>query len=248
MERPFRVSLPSRGRASAVVPPSWAHTGRDQGAESHQVVRRRGKGEHPAHKCHTPMAELAEQAHRFAPPEAFFHKFPALLAFGIPSMPRGACVHVAAASRGVSGHMRGEAECAAALHKATGIVEFIRPKGAAALALGLSAQHGERALHLGGAAGVSHYGVHNEPVPVLDQYARRVTQLRLLANALAQQASIGIGSALVRGVAPLLTPKVPLGTFGPPPGPRARAVHPPNRPSAGSSSGWSTLPAACHPP
>src|SRR6266566_6379636 len=66
-------------------------------ADSHQVVNRRGPGEHPGHALSASMTNLAHQTHRFHPTKDLFHSLALALAEGVTRMPRGALIDGAAA-------------------------------------------------------------------------------------------------------------------------------------------------------
>src|SRR5690242_5537848 len=57
-------------------------------AHSHQVVNRRGPGEHPGHALSASVTSLAHQTHRFHPNKDLFHSLAFALAEGVTRMPR----------------------------------------------------------------------------------------------------------------------------------------------------------------
>src|SRR6266852_4010500 len=52
-------------------------------AHSHQVVNRRGPGEHPGHALAASVTNLAHQTHRFHPTKDLFHPLALALADGV---------------------------------------------------------------------------------------------------------------------------------------------------------------------
>jgi len=63
---------------------------RRQVADSHQIVRRGGEGEHPAHPVLASVPSLPEIPHGFHPAEDLLHPFSQTLTDGIPRMAGGA--------------------------------------------------------------------------------------------------------------------------------------------------------------
>src|SRR5690348_4885337 len=64
---------------------------------SHQVVNRRGPGEHPGHALAAPVTNFTLQTDRFHPAKDLFHPLALALAEGVTRMPRGALIDGAAA-------------------------------------------------------------------------------------------------------------------------------------------------------
>src|ERR1700720_3721720 len=77
-------------------------------AHSHQVVNRRGPGEHPGHALSASVTNLAHQTHRFHPTKDLFHALALALAEGVTRMPRGALIDGTAAVAVVLRHVRGD--------------------------------------------------------------------------------------------------------------------------------------------
>src|SRR6202162_1125546 len=66
-------------------------------ADPHQVVNRRGPGEHPGHALSASVTNFTHQTHRFHPAKDLFHPLALALAEGVTRMPRGALIDGAAA-------------------------------------------------------------------------------------------------------------------------------------------------------
>jgi hypothetical protein len=77
-----------------------------QVADSHQIVRRGGEGEHSAHPAVlASVPSLPEIPHGFHPAEDFLHPFSQALTDGIPRMAGGAAVNGGLPALAVLGHM-----------------------------------------------------------------------------------------------------------------------------------------------
>src|SRR6478609_4565508 len=61
-------------------------------AQSHQVVNRRGPGEHPGHALATSVTNFTHQTHGFYPAKDLFHSLALALAKGVTRVPRGALI------------------------------------------------------------------------------------------------------------------------------------------------------------
>src|SRR6476659_8466054 len=75
-------------------------------AHSHQVVNRRGPGEHPGHALAAPVTNFTHQTHGFHPTKDLFHPLALALAKALTRMPRGALIDGAAAVGVVLCHVR----------------------------------------------------------------------------------------------------------------------------------------------
>ena len=78
---------------------------RRQVADAHQIVRRGGEGEHPAHPVLASVSSLPEIPHGFHPAEDFLHPFSQALTDGVPRMAGGATVNGGLPAVAVLGHM-----------------------------------------------------------------------------------------------------------------------------------------------
>src|SRR5437868_8256322 len=76
-------------------------------AHSHQVVNRRGPGEHPGHALSASVTNFTHQTHRFHPTKDLFHSLALSLAEGVTRVPRGALIDGAAAVGVVLRHVGG---------------------------------------------------------------------------------------------------------------------------------------------
>ena len=85
--------------------------GREQRAQSYEIIRRRGEGEDPADRLRSAMMQLSKQAHAFTPAEALFHQFAFALTRDVAGVARGATIHraVRAARMEIRSDVRGDA-------------------------------------------------------------------------------------------------------------------------------------------
>src|SRR6266542_4836754 len=77
-------------------------------AHSHQVVNRRGPGEHPGHARAASVTNFTHQTHGFHPTKNLFRPLALALAEGVTRVPRGALVDGAAALGVVLRQVRGD--------------------------------------------------------------------------------------------------------------------------------------------
>ena len=78
---------------------------RRQVTYSHQIVRRGGEGEHPAHPVLASVPSLPEIPHRLHPAEDLFHPFSQALTDGVPRMAGGAPVNGGLSAVAVLGYV-----------------------------------------------------------------------------------------------------------------------------------------------
>src|SRR6476620_199849 len=86
-------------------------------ADSHQVVNRRGPGEHPGHALATSVTNFTHQTHGFHPAKDLFHPLALALADRVTRVPRGALIDGAAALGIVLRHVRGDSPPAEFAHE-----------------------------------------------------------------------------------------------------------------------------------
>src|SRR5438477_11143133 len=98
-------------------------------AHSHQVINRRGPGEHPGHALSASVTNLAHQTHRFHPTKDLFHPLALALADGVTEMPRGALIDGAAAVGVVLRHVRGDSPPADFTNKVVCVIVLVRSQG-----------------------------------------------------------------------------------------------------------------------
>src|SRR6202162_5727279 len=105
----YSPSLPDLIREPSQRPVSWHHSccSSQQIADSHQVVNRRGPGEHPGHALSASVTNFTHQTHRFHPTKDLFHSLALALADCVTPMPRGALIDGAAAVGVVLRHVGG---------------------------------------------------------------------------------------------------------------------------------------------
>src|SRR6476469_6960384 len=77
-------------------------------AHSHQVVNRRGPGEHPGYALAASVTNFTHQTHGFHPAKDLFHALALALAEGVTGMPGRALVDGAGAVGVVLRHVRGD--------------------------------------------------------------------------------------------------------------------------------------------
>jgi site-specific DNA recombinase len=142
----------------------------------------------------------------------YFHAFADALADGIAGVPRGAPINGTPTPAGVLRHVRRDVALAHVRHEGFGVVVFVAAqcRWAEAVLLGLVHLAYGR-LPLGRASGGRHLEINHQPVPILHQRMPHEHQLGLLALALAKQARVWVGGALVRRVGALLTMEVHAG-------------------------------------
>src|SRR5579864_2398969 len=88
-----------------------------QVAHSHQVVNRRGPGEHPGHALAASVTNFTHQTHGFHPAKDLFHPLALPLAEGVTRMSRGALIDGTATPRVVLRHVRGDSPPADFAHE-----------------------------------------------------------------------------------------------------------------------------------
>src|SRR4030095_11370638 len=95
-------------------------------AHSHQVVNRRGPGEHPGHALATSVTNFTHQTHGFHPAKDLFHSLALALADRVTRVPRGALIDGAAALGIVLRHVRGDSPPADFAHEILRVVVLVR--------------------------------------------------------------------------------------------------------------------------
>src|SRR5438552_8059290 len=180
-----------------------------QSSDADQVV---GGGDQIAGQSRPLQAEkarAAEATHRLHPAEDLLHAFADALADAIAGVPRGAPINGAAATTGVLGYVWRDVAFAHVLNKVLGVVVLVATQRRRAEAVLLGLVHlADGRLPLGGAGGGRHLEINHQPVPILHQRMPHEHQLGLLAPALAEQARVWVGGALVCRVRALLTMEV----------------------------------------
>src|SRR6202040_184356 len=194
--------------------------------DANEIVGGGGKDKKPLDQLPPAMTGLTQTADGLHPAERFLDPLALLHADGIARMARRARIDCRAAVCIVLCHMWHSATFAAPGDEIGGVVILVGADRAAGT--GILVDHAEGGGAFGRSIGFSQPGVNNQPIPVFGHQMTHVTELGLLAGALAEQARIGIRCRRMRVIRALFTMKIALGiasTVGlPSRGRRAAAV------------------------
>src|SRR5882724_4596005 len=91
-------------------------------ADAHEVVDRRGEGEHPVDSADAPVAGLAHEPHGLEPAEDLLDELALLLADQIARMARGAAIDRTRTVRGVLRDVRRDPEAAKGVDERAGVI------------------------------------------------------------------------------------------------------------------------------
>src|SRR3954447_18135695 len=131
-EMPPHLALPGRSRAARVGAKDASRAGRQQAAESHNVVRGSTEGEDPVHQSAATMPQFAKPADGLDPSKGLLDELALALTDGIARMARRAAIDAAAPLRGVLCHMRRDVHLPQGRDECRHVVPFVHPQGDAA--------------------------------------------------------------------------------------------------------------------
>ena len=181
---------------------------KEQVPHAHEVIGSRREGENPSDFKQPAQSGLAQHPHGFQPAEHLFDSLPLALADRVSGMARGASINRAStAALHILRHVRRHIHGPHIGHQITCVISLVGGQRDSAHTLD-ALGHQERRIPFRRPAALLQFGVHHQPVAVLDQKIAAVCQLRLMPTALARQSRLRIRLRFVRVVTALLAVKV----------------------------------------
>ena len=162
-------------------------------ADAHQIVSRRGEGEHPADLLQSSMPQLAQQPHGFHPAKYLFDPLALSLAHPIAVVAGGALVDGAAALGIILRHVRGDVHVPQLADEIMNVIALVGSQRDAAVA-GNVLGHQQRGIAFGCTVGLRGARGDHQPVAVLGQQMPAIASTAALPRLL--RASMASGSVV----------------------------------------------------
>ena len=147
------------------------------------------------------MPQLAKERDGLQPPEGLLHQLALPMTQSVASVSRRARVDRAAAvPEFVLGDVRRDPHLSDRGDPGAGVIRFVGGDSEAPRRQRQLAEHDQRRIAFGGAAGRRDRGIDDQPVAVLRQQMREIPEFGLAADGFLVQPRVGIGGRLVRVV------------------------------------------------
>jgi len=162
---------------------------------AHKVVRRSHPPSRQLRSIGSPVTRFPKSSHRLGPAEDLLDSLSYPLTDRVALMPRGAPVDSRTAlALGVGGDMGNDLAAAQEIDKAVGIVVLVRSQRFNSdTPSALRSDHLFSRLALCGAGGLSDFQIDQQPISVLHQRMRPITQLGFFARPLFGQKTLRVG-------------------------------------------------------
>ena len=179
---------------------------RNEIAPAHQVVRGGTEAKQPIDEAPAAVAQLAEQRDGLQPAERLLNQLPLAMTESIAGVSGRARVDRAAAvPEFVLGDVRRDAHPSDGGDPSARVVRFVGGDREAPRRQRQLAEHGDRRIAFGRAAGRRDRRVDDQAVAILGQQMREIPEFGLAADGFLVQPRVGIGRRLVRVVPPRLS-------------------------------------------